>query len=167
MSGCHYNHSPDCSHISYWIKGLMIVLTLSLLKASSNKTSFITLNRSIRFGLNFEHPFACDRNCMRWLRNNIPSTCTVKSSKLFCHSMLPLRNTSSFLVIGWFCDDRTNARISQSIYRWYSGMISKMIGPINLQLIRIISIIKNSSVRTGRGVGNRCSLCLSSGTTGR
>uniref|UniRef100_A0A0A8Z132 Uncharacterized protein n=1 Tax=Arundo donax TaxID=35708 RepID=A0A0A8Z132_ARUDO len=47
LSGGHCNHSTNCGHVISRSKCLIIISSLSLLKTSSNKTGFISLNRTI------------------------------------------------------------------------------------------------------------------------
>ncbi|KAK1648280.1 hypothetical protein QYE76_066085 [Lolium multiflorum] len=61
------------SHMSHRGKSLIIVTTVLLLKATSHKTRFIALKRSIRASLNFIDPLTCDGTNTRRGRNKIPS----------------------------------------------------------------------------------------------
>jgi hypothetical protein len=70
-------------------KGLIVVVTMLLLKTMSNKTGLITLERAIRASFGLINPLACDRMSMRRKRNNVPSASALESSDLLNHSILP------------------------------------------------------------------------------
>jgi hypothetical protein len=80
-------------------KTLLIVMTIPLLKITSNKTHFIALNRA-RAGLDLIDPLACDRNSRRRARDKIPSASMLKSSDLLGHSKLPLAMSNNITIGG-------------------------------------------------------------------
>jgi hypothetical protein len=59
-NGGNRKKSAHSGHMSHRSKSLIIVTALLLLKATSHKTRFIALKRSIRAGLNFVDPLARD-----------------------------------------------------------------------------------------------------------
>jgi hypothetical protein len=75
--------------MSYRSKSLIIVTALLLLKATSHKKRFIALKRSIRAGLNFVDPLACDGINTGRRRNEIPCASALKRSNLLGHGKLP------------------------------------------------------------------------------
>jgi hypothetical protein len=76
-------------------KSLIIVTAVFLLKATSHKTRFIALKRSIRASLNFIDPLTRDRTNTGRERDKIPGASALKRSNLLSHSKLPFRMTLS------------------------------------------------------------------------
>jgi hypothetical protein len=75
--------------MSHGCEGLIIITTLLLLEATSHKTRFVVLKRSIGASLNLIDPLACDgTNTGRW-RDKIPSASALKRSNLLGHGKLP------------------------------------------------------------------------------
>jgi hypothetical protein len=56
-------------------KSVIIVNTMPLGEATSNKTSLVLLNRTIRTMLGFKNPLAANNICARWTRNMGPCIC--------------------------------------------------------------------------------------------
>jgi hypothetical protein len=74
--------------MSHGCEGLIIITTLLLLEATSHKTRFVALKRSIGASLNLIDPLACDgTNTGRW-RDKIPSASALKRSNLLGHGKL-------------------------------------------------------------------------------
>jgi hypothetical protein len=84
--------------MSHRSKSLIIVTALLLLKATSHKTHFIALKRSIKAGLNFIDPLARDGTNTGRGRNKIPSASALKRSNLLGHGKLPFGMTLSILI---------------------------------------------------------------------
>jgi hypothetical protein len=87
--------SAHSGHMSHRGKSLIIVTAVLLLKATSHKTRFIELKRSIRAGLNFIDPLARDVTNTGRGRNKIPGASALKCSNLLSHGKLPFRMTLS------------------------------------------------------------------------
>jgi hypothetical protein len=87
--------SAHSSHMSHRGKSLIIVMAVLLLKATSHKTRFVALKRSIRASLNFIDPLTHDRTNTGRGRDNIPGASALKHSNLLSHSKLPFRMTLS------------------------------------------------------------------------
>jgi hypothetical protein len=87
--------SAHSGHMSHRSKSLIKVTVLLLLKATSHKTRFIALKRSIRMGLNLVDPLARDGTNTGRRRNKIPSASALKRSNLLGHGKLPFRMTLS------------------------------------------------------------------------
>jgi hypothetical protein len=83
--------SAYSGHTSHRGKGLIIVTAVLLLKATSHKTRFIVLKRSIKAGLNFIEPLTRDRTNTGRGRNKIPGASALKRSNLLSHGKLPFR----------------------------------------------------------------------------
>jgi hypothetical protein len=90
--------SAHNGHMSHRGKGLIIVTAVLLLKATSHKTRFIALKRSIRAGLNFIDPLARDGTNTGRGRDKIPGASALKRSNLLSHGKLPFRMTLSILI---------------------------------------------------------------------
>jgi hypothetical protein len=85
----HGKKSAHGGHMSHGCKSLIIITTLLLLEATSHKTRFVALKRSIGASLNLVDPLACDgTNTGRW-RDKIPSASALKRSNLLGHGKLP------------------------------------------------------------------------------
>jgi hypothetical protein len=70
-------------------KSLIIVTALLLLEATSHKTRFVALKRSIGAGLNLIDPLTCDGTNIRRRRDKIPGASALKCSNLLGHGKLP------------------------------------------------------------------------------
>jgi hypothetical protein len=81
--------------MGHWGNGLIIVTALLLLEATSHKTRFVALKRSIRASLNLVDPLACDGANTGRRRDKIPSASALKRSNLLGHGKLPFRMTLS------------------------------------------------------------------------
>jgi hypothetical protein len=84
--------------MGHWGKGLIIVTALLLLEATSQKTRFVALKRSIRAGLNLVDPLTCDGTNTRRRRDKIPSASALKHNNLLGHGKLPFGMTLSILI---------------------------------------------------------------------
>jgi hypothetical protein len=92
----HGKKSAHGGHMSHRCKSLIVITTLLLLKATSHKTCFVALKRSIRASLNLVDPLACDGMNTGRRRDKIPSASAFKRSNLLGHGELQLgQNTSS------------------------------------------------------------------------
>jgi hypothetical protein len=97
----HGKKSANGGHMSHGCEGLIIIMTLFLLEATSHKTRFVALKRSIGASLNLIDPLACDRtNTRRW-RDKIPSASALKRSNLLGHGKLPFGMALSIPVRSW------------------------------------------------------------------
>jgi hypothetical protein len=96
----HRNKSMNGGPMSNKSKGVVIIMTILLLKTTSNKTCLIALNRAIRAGLDLVDPLAHDQNNRRRVRNKIPSVDTLKRSNLLCHRKLPLSISNNISIGG-------------------------------------------------------------------
>jgi hypothetical protein len=96
----HHNKSMDGGPVRNRCKSLLIVMTILLLKTTSNKTRFIALNRVVIPGFDLIDPLARDRNSRRRVRDKIPSVGMLKSSDLLSHSKLPLGMSNNITIGG-------------------------------------------------------------------
>jgi hypothetical protein len=118
-------HGGQMSHMS---KSLIIVTALLLLKATSHKTHFIALKRSIRAGLNFVDPLARDGTNTRRRRNKIPSASALKRSNLLSHGKLPFRMTLSIPIRSQLEGNRETVLARRVTIRWMMLMSRKRRG---------------------------------------
>jgi hypothetical protein len=93
--------SAHSGHMSHRSKSLIIVTALLLGKATSHKTRFIVLKRSIRVGLNFVYPLARDGMNTERGRDKIPGASALKRSNLLSHGKLPFGMTLSIPIRSW------------------------------------------------------------------
>jgi hypothetical protein len=84
----HGKKSAHGGHMSHRCKSLIIVTTLLLLEATSHKTRFVALKRSIRASLNLVDPLACDGMNIGRRRDKILSASALKRSNLLSHGKL-------------------------------------------------------------------------------
>jgi hypothetical protein len=85
----HDKKSAHSGHMSHRYKSLIIITILLLLEATSHKTRFVALRRSIEAILNLVDPLACDGTNTGRRRDKIPSASTLKRSNLLGHGKLP------------------------------------------------------------------------------
>jgi hypothetical protein len=76
-------------------------LTLLLLKTKSNKTSLITLKRTIRASLNLIYPLTSDRMNTWGTGEKIPRASPLKSSNLLNHRVLPFQMKNNLMIRSW------------------------------------------------------------------
>jgi hypothetical protein len=81
-------------------EGLIIVMTILLLKTMSNKAGLVTLERVIGPSLDLINPLVRDGTIMRRKRNKIPRASVLKSNDLLSHGVLPFRMTNGIMVCG-------------------------------------------------------------------
>jgi hypothetical protein len=105
-------------------KSLVIVSAVLLLKATSHKTRFIALERSIRAGLNFIDPLTRDRTNTRRGRNKIPGASALKRSDLLSHGKLPFRMTLGIPIRSRLGDDRKTI-LTRSITVWRTALTNR------------------------------------------
>jgi hypothetical protein len=85
--------------MSHRCKSLIVITTLLLLKATSHKTRFVALKRSIKASLNLVDPLACDGTNTGRRRDKIPSASALKCSNLLGHGELPFGMSLSIPII--------------------------------------------------------------------
>jgi hypothetical protein len=84
----HGKKSATSGHMSNRSKSLIIISTMFLLKTMSNKTSLISLKRTIRAGLNLIYPLTSDRTNTWGAGHKIPCVSPLKCSNLLRHRVL-------------------------------------------------------------------------------
>lgn len=77
----HNKKSVNRGHMSNRSKHVIMITTMLLLKTTSNKTSFITLKRTITAGHDLVNPFTGNMTDVR-MGNKIPCAGTLKHQKL-------------------------------------------------------------------------------------
>jgi hypothetical protein len=131
--------------MSHRSKILIIVTALLLLKATSHKTRFIALKRSIRASLNFVDPLARDGTNTGRRRNEIPSASALKRSNLLGHGKLPFRITLSIPIRSRLEGNRKTVLTRRVTIRWTTLTSRKRRG----NLIRGRRRIRGRSIRRG------------------
>jgi hypothetical protein len=114
--------------MSHRSKSLIIVTALLLLKATSQKTRFIALKRSIGVGLNFVDPLAHDGMNTGRRRNKIPSASALKRNNLLGHGKLPFGMTLSVPIRSWLEGNRKTVLTRRVTIRWTTLMSRKRRG---------------------------------------
>jgi hypothetical protein len=137
-------HSGYMSHRS---KSLIVVTALLLLKATSHKTRFIALKRSIRAGLNFVDPLAHDGTNTGRRRNKIPSASALKRSNLLCYGKLPFGMMLDILIRSRLEGNRKTVLTRRVTIRWMTLTSRKRRG----NLIRRGRLIRRRERRDIRG----------------
>jgi hypothetical protein len=143
--------SAHSGHMSHRSKSLIIVTTLLLLKATSHKTRFIALKKSIRAGLNFVDPLAHDGMNTGRRRNKIPSASALKRSNLLGHGKLPFGMMLSIPIRSQLEGNRKTVLTRRVTIRWTTLTSRKRRG----NLIRRGRLIRRRGRRDIRGsIGN-------------
>jgi hypothetical protein len=87
----HSEKSANSGHVGNRSECLIIITSLLLLKATSHKTSFVTLKRTIGASLDLIDPLASDGTNTGRRGNKIPRASALKGSNLLSHRKLPFR----------------------------------------------------------------------------
>jgi hypothetical protein len=119
-----HKKSVNSGRMSNMSKNIIIIMTLLLLKTTSNKTSHIALKRTIRVSLNLIHPLTSDRPNMWRTGHKIPRASSLKSSNLLSHHVLPFRRKNSIVIRSWFrkCGDCESRR--RVTVRWPTKVVT-------------------------------------------
>jgi hypothetical protein len=112
----HDKKSSNSSHISNESKSLIIIMTLLMLKTTRNKTSLITLKRTVRAHL--IDPLISDWTNMWGARYKIPHVSLVKSSNLLNHRVLSFWMKNNIIIRSWLkkssnCGSRRRVIVSR------------------------------------------------------
>jgi hypothetical protein len=97
----HNKKSANNGRMSNQSKSLIIIMTLLLLKITSNKTSLIALKRTIRATLNLIDPLKSDRTSTWGIGHKIPYASPLKSSNLLSHHVRLFRMKNSITIRSW------------------------------------------------------------------
>jgi hypothetical protein len=89
----HDKKSAHSGHMGHRGKNLITITALLLLEATSHKTRFVALKRSIGASLNLVDPLACDGTDIERRRDKIPGVGVLKCSTLLGHGKLPFGMT--------------------------------------------------------------------------
>jgi hypothetical protein len=141
----HNKKSAHSGHMGHWGKGLIIVTALLLLEATSHKTRFVTLKRSIRVSINLVDPLACDGINTGRRRDKISSASALKHSNLLGHGKLPFGMKLSIPIRSWLEDNRNTVLTRRVTIRWMTLTSRKRRG----NLIRGRRRIRGGSSRRG------------------
>jgi hypothetical protein len=94
----HAKKSVNSGHMSNMSKSLIIISTMLLLKTTSNKTSLISLKRTIRASLNLIYPLTSDRTNTWRTWHKFPRANPLKGSNLLSHHVLPFQMKNSIAI---------------------------------------------------------------------
>jgi hypothetical protein len=119
----HNKKIMNSGHMSNRSKSLIIIMTLLLLKTTSNVTSLIALKRTIRVSLNLIDSLTSDRTNIWETRHKIPHASPLRSSNLFSHRMLPFWMKNSIAIRSWLrkssdCESRRRVTV-----RWLMKVV--------------------------------------------
>jgi hypothetical protein len=142
----HNKKSAHSGHMGHWGKGLIIVTALLLLEATSHKTRFVALKRSIRAGLNLVDPLACDGTNTGRRRDKIPSASALKRSNILGHGKLPFGMMLRILIRSRLKGNRKTILTRRVTIRWTTTASRKM----RRQLIRGRRCSRGRSIRNMR-----------------
>jgi hypothetical protein len=120
----HSKKSENSGHMSNRSKSLNIIMTLLLLKTTSNETILIALKRTIRVSLNLIDPVTSDRTNTWGTWHKIPHVSLLKSSNLLSHHMLPFWMNNSIMIRSWLrkssdCESRRRVTV-----RWLTKVVT-------------------------------------------
>jgi hypothetical protein len=94
----HSKKSVNSDHMSNMSKSLIIILTMLLLKITSNKMCLIPLKRTIRASFNLIYPLTSDQTNMWGTWHKIPHASPLKGSNLLSHRVLPFWMKNSIVI---------------------------------------------------------------------
>jgi hypothetical protein len=114
----HGKKSVNSCHMSNRRKSLIIILTMLLLKTMSNKTSLISLKRTIKESLNLIYPLTSDRTNMWGMGHKIPRVSPLKGSNLLSHHVLPFRMKNSIVIRSWLRKSSSSESRRRVTVRW-------------------------------------------------
>jgi hypothetical protein len=104
--------------MSHRCKSLIIIKTLLLLEATSHKTRFVALKRSIGVSLNLVDPLACDGMNTGRRRDKIPSASALKRNNLLGHGKLPFGISLNIPIISRLEGNRKTIVTRRVAIRW-------------------------------------------------
>jgi hypothetical protein len=104
--------------MSHRCKSLIIITTLLLLEATSHKTRFVELQRSIGASLNLVDPLACDGTNTWRRRDKIPGASALKRSNILGHGKLPFEMALNIPIRSRFMGNRKTIVTRRVAIRW-------------------------------------------------
>jgi hypothetical protein len=114
----HDKKSANSGHMSNMSKSLIIISTMLLLKIMSNRTSLISLKRTIRASLNVIYPLTSDRTNSWGIGHKIPRASPLKGSNLPSHRVLSFRMKNSIAIRSWLRQSSSNESRRRVTVRW-------------------------------------------------
>jgi hypothetical protein len=118
LNRSHGKKSVNCSHLSNKSKSLIIISTMLLLKTTSNKTSLISLKRTIRASLNLIYPLTSDRTNTWGTWHKISHVNPLKGSNLLSHHVLPFQMKNSITIRSWIRKSSSSESQMRVTVRW-------------------------------------------------
>jgi hypothetical protein len=104
--------------MSHGGKSLIIIIALLLLEATSHKTRFVALKRSIRASLNLIDPLACNGTNTGRRRDKILGASALKRSNLLGHGKLPFGMVLSIPIKSRLKGNRKTIVTRREAIRW-------------------------------------------------
>jgi hypothetical protein len=114
----HGKKSVNSGHMSNRSKSLIIILTMLLLKTTSNKTGLIPLKRTIRASLNLIYPLTSDQTNTWGTGHKIPRASPLKRSNLLSHRVLPFQMKNSIAIRSWLRQSSSSESQKRVTVRW-------------------------------------------------
>jgi hypothetical protein len=110
--------SVNSGHMSNRSKSLIIISIMLLLKTTSNKTSLISVKRTIRASLNLIYLLTSDRTNTWGTGHKIPRASLLKDSNLLSHRVLPFRMKNSIAIRSWLRQSSSSESQMRVTVRW-------------------------------------------------
>src|SRR3990170_220329 len=123
----HSKESADSGHVGHRSESLIIIASLLLLKATSHKTSLVTLKRTIGASLNLIDPLARDGTNTRRRGNQIPHASALKRSNLLGHRKLPFRLSHGSPIGSGLNNGRETVPVRRIAIRWGERPSTKVV----------------------------------------
>jgi hypothetical protein len=120
----HNKKSVNSGHMGNMSKSLIIILTMLLLKTTSNKTSLISLKRTIRESLNLIYPLTSDRTNTSGIGHKIPCASPLKGSNLLSHRVLPFRMKNNIVIRSWLRQSSSSESQRRVTVRWSTYVLT-------------------------------------------
>jgi hypothetical protein len=114
----HGKQSANSGHMSNMSKSLIIISIMLLLKTTSNRTSLISLKRTIRASLNLIYPITSDRTNTWGTGHKIPHVSPLKGSNLPSHRVLSFRMKNSIAIKSWLRQSSSSESRRRVTVRW-------------------------------------------------
>jgi hypothetical protein len=123
----HSKESANSGHVGHRSESLIIIASLLLLKATSHKTSFETLKRTIGASLNLIDPLARDGTNTGRKGNQIPRASALKRSNLLGHRKLPFRLSHGIPIGSGLSNSRETVPVRRIAIRWGARPSTKVV----------------------------------------
>jgi hypothetical protein len=99
-------------------KSLIIISTMLMLKTTSNKTSLISLKRTIRVSLNLIYPLTNDQTNIWGTGHKISRASPLKGSNLLSHYVMSFRIKNNIAIRSWLRKSSSSESRRRVTVRW-------------------------------------------------